>query len=69
MCLDAMKHVQAWVDVNLFAGMHDNVNIAYKVELQRVDHKNHFNNGTEMTVIPLPPELGPLLENEQQRGD
>jgi len=43
--------------------MHDNVNIPVKVYAQWVDYKNHFDNGTAITILPLPVELGPLLDN------
>ncbi|KAF8170903.1 hypothetical protein K438DRAFT_2059793 [Mycena galopus ATCC 62051] len=31
----------------------DNLNIAFRVESQRLDNKNHFNNGTTATLIPI----------------
>ncbi|KAJ7890049.1 hypothetical protein B0H14DRAFT_3705721 [Mycena olivaceomarginata] len=31
----------------------DNLNIAFRVESQRLDNKNHFDNGTTATLIPI----------------
>ncbi|KAJ7361091.1 hypothetical protein DFH08DRAFT_921270, partial [Mycena albidolilacea] len=31
----------------------DNLNIAFQVESQRLDNKNHFDNGTTATLIPI----------------
>jgi hypothetical protein len=40
--------------------VYDNVNIAFRVGEQRQDSKDHFDNGTTATLIPLSKGSGPL---------
>ncbi|KAJ7607150.1 hypothetical protein FB45DRAFT_993941 [Roridomyces roridus] len=55
----------------------DNLNIAFRVESQRLDNKNHFDSGTTATLIPftsvphgtLPIELKPLRTSRQNNLD
>lgn len=48
--------------------MHDNVNIAFCVSSQHINYPNHFNNGTAMTIMPLPSEYSGTLESLIQRA-
>lgn len=63
-----MARVRDWAAINSFAIIHDNINIAHKVSSQRVDHRNHFDNGTAFTVLPLPVETERYFINKERRA-
>ncbi|KAG1882050.1 hypothetical protein C8R48DRAFT_667742 [Suillus tomentosus] len=48
-----LNKIEALVKVHLFMIVWDNLNIAFRVSEQRKDSKDHFDNGTTATLIPL----------------
>lgn len=62
-----LESIVQFVKDNPMAGMHDNVNIAYKKSSQRIDNQNHFDNGTASTILQMPPQVRDILENEHLR--
>lgn len=50
---ERLNKIEALVKVRPFMIVWDNLNIAFRVSEQRKDSKDHFDNGTTATLIPL----------------
>lgn len=50
---EGMAQIRALIKKSMCSIVWDNLNIAFRVDAQRLDSANHFDNGTTATLIPL----------------